>query len=317
MKKVQIVLSVGLLLSNGVFAQTPTLDQVLTNGNKTTKAILMSATSTPNPNNTGADLPYNKISFHNADFALENVRIEGYYGNGHFVDRGGLKLYTRGGDGLQPRLVINPGGFVGIGNNAPTQRLEVNGNSMVNGTMYSTATEGIRLIQNGAYIAAHNSANATRTGYLQFNAGLNVILAAENGNRLTLATNGVERINVLNNGNVGIGTANPGTYKLAVEGVLGARKVKVTQAAWADYVFDSSYQLKPLAEVDKFIQEHKHLPEVPTATEISKDGIDVGDSQALLLKKIEELTLYIIQQNKDMQELKKEVAELKKVQAGK
>lgn len=114
------------------------------------------------------------------------------------------------------------------------------------------------------------------------------------------------------NGNVGIGTSNPGTYKLAVEGTIGARKIKVTQETpWADYVFDSSYQLASLLQVEKYIQENKHLPEVPSAAEIKKEGIDVGDNQVLLLKKIEELTLYIIQQNKRMEVIEKELKELK------
>lgn len=113
------------------------------------------------------------------------------------------------------------------------------------------------------------------------------------------------------NGNIGIGTHAPGDYRLAVEGILGARKIKVTQAAWADYVFDSCYQLKPLNQVEQYIQENKHLPDVPSAATVDKEGIDVGDSQALLLKKIEELTLYIIQQNKEIKAQHEEIKELK------
>jgi hypothetical protein len=100
-------------------------------------------------------------------------------------------------------------------------------------------------------------------------------------------------------GNIGMGTSAPGPYKLAVEGTLGARKVKVTQAIpWADYVFEKEYRLPSLAEVEKYIQQHKHLPDVPSAAEVEKNGLDLGDNQALLLKKIEELTLYAIEQEK-------------------
>ena len=107
------------------------------------------------------------------------------------------------------------------------------------------------------------------------------------------------------NGNVGIGIANPGPYKLAVEGIIGARKIKVTQAnPWADYVFDSAYQLQPLTQVEQFIKTNKHLPDVPSAKEVAKDGIDVGDNQTLLLKKIEELTLYMIEMRKEIEILK-------------
>jgi hypothetical protein len=108
-------------------------------------------------------------------------------------------------------------------------------------------------------------------------------------------------------GNVGIGTTNPGSYKLAVEGTIGARRVKVTQATWADYVFDSSYQLASLHQVEKYIQTNKHLPDVPSAAEVKKGGLDLGDNQAVLLKKIEELTLYIIEQNKRMESLEHQV----------
>lgn len=104
-------------------------------------------------------------------------------------------------------------------------------------------------------------------------------------------------------GNIGIGVQNMPQYKLAVEGTLGARKVKVTQETWPDYVFDSSYQLTSIDQVETFIKEKKHLPEIPSATEVKTKGLDLGENQALLLKKIEELTLYIINQEKRIKEL--------------
>jgi hypothetical protein len=111
-------------------------------------------------------------------------------------------------------------------------------------------------------------------------------------------------------GNVGIGTSSPGPYMLAVEGVLGARKIKVTQAnPWADYVFDKEYHLDSLSQVELFIKKNKHLPGVPTAKEVEKDGVDVGETEALLLKKIEELTLYMIEQNKKITQLNLKVEE--------
>lgn len=107
-------------------------------------------------------------------------------------------------------------------------------------------------------------------------------------------------------GSVRIGnTTAPADYKLAVDGTIGARKLKVTQETWADYVFDSAYLLQPLQQLEQYILNNKHLPEIPSAATVKKEGIDLGDNQALLLKKVEELTLYIIQQNKDIQEQKK------------
>lgn len=120
-------------------------------------------------------------------------------------------------------------------------------------------------------------------------------------------------------GNVGIGTWITGDYKLAVEGTIGARRVKVHTTSWADYVFDSSYTLAPLQAVEKYILENKHLPEVPAAATVAREGVDVGENQVLLLKKIEELTLYIIEQNKRIeaqgQQLQQQGEEIRQLKA--
>ena len=113
-------------------------------------------------------------------------------------------------------------------------------------------------------------------------------------------------------GNVGIGTNNPGSFKLAVEGKLGAREIRVTNAPWADFVFKSNYRLRPLAEVESFIKKNGHLPEVPSEIEITKEGNDLGKTDAVLLQKIEELTLYIIAQEKRMQALEQKLLEMQK-----
>jgi hypothetical protein len=110
---------------------------------------------------------------------------------------------------------------------------------------------------------------------------------------------------IKSNGNVGIGTTNPGSFKLAVEGKIGAREVQVTlQNPWPDYVFEPTYDLKPLAEIETYIKENKHLPEVPSAKEMEKKGVNLGEMNMLLLRKIEELTLYILDQNKEIEKLK-------------
>lgn len=115
------------------------------------------------------------------------------------------------------------------------------------------------------------------------------------------------------NGNIGIGTATPGDLRLAVEGTLGARKIKITQeSTWADYVFDPAYCLRPLHEVEAFIHTYKHLPEVPTTEEVKVNGVDVGATQSVLLKKVEELTLYVIELKKENEKQQRELEELKK-----
>jgi hypothetical protein len=124
-----------------------------------------------------------------------------------------------------------------------------------------------------------------------------------------LESNGVytELMKILGNGSVGIGTSDPQTYKLAVNGsaIFTLVKVKATATPWPDYVFHQTYKLRPLSEVEQYIQQNNHLPEVPSATEVEKNGLDVGDNQAVLLKKIEELTLYAIAQDKRLEEQNK------------
>ena len=106
---------------------------------------------------------------------------------------------------------------------------------------------------------------------------------------------------------VGIGTAQLGdpNYKLFVETGIRTRKIKVDQANWPDYVFRKDYNLPSLSEVEKFINKFEHLPGVESAETVAKDGVDLGSNQAMLLRKIEELTLYIIDQNKRLIELEK------------
>lgn len=110
---------------------------------------------------------------------------------------------------------------------------------------------------------------------------------------------------------VAIGTNNTAGYKLAVAGSMIAVKVKVkTQSNWPDFVFEPLYKLPTLQQLESFIREHKHLPDMPSAKEVSEQGIDLGDNQAKLLQKIEELTLYIIDQNKKLEAVQQQLKEL-------
>lgn len=102
-------------------------------------------------------------------------------------------------------------------------------------------------------------------------------------------------------GNVSIGTNNPQGYRLAVAGKIVAEEIVVKlQANWPDYVFDVSYKPMSLEEIDAYIKEHKHLPGVPSAKEIQEKGISVGEMNAILLKKIEELTIEMISLKKEL-----------------
>ena len=115
------------------------------------------------------------------------------------------------------------------------------------------------------------------------------------------------------NGSVSIGTTqSTGDFKLAVAGKIIAEELKVQlQTAWPDYVFSSDYKLPSLKEVEKQIQEKGHLENIPSACEVQENGIEVGEMNRLLLEKVEELTLYTIDQQKQLDKQTKEIEELK------
>lgn len=106
---------------------------------------------------------------------------------------------------------------------------------------------------------------------------------------------------------VGVQGFTPG-YKLSVDGKIIAEELRIQNSIdwtpWPDYVFEKEYKLKPISELQKYLNEHKHLPEVPSAQNVKDEGIVVGELQITLLKKIEELTLYIIDQQKQIDDLK-------------
>ncbi len=136
---------------------------------------------------------------------------------------------------------------------------------------------------------------------------------------------------VRNDGNIGIGTESPNKklhvagnvqvgsmwytpqlppeleYRLAVNAQIVAKEIKVSDNDWADFVFKEDYVLKDIKEVENFIQENKHLPDIPTKEEISKEGVNVGEMQAKLLQKIEELTLYVIELKKENEKLNEKI----------
>ncbi len=108
----------------------------------------------------------------------------------------------------------------------------------------------------------------------------------------------------LHSGNVGIGTNNP-QYKLDVNGTINAQEIKVNHKSLhvPDYVFEDDYQLCPLSELENFVTTHKHLPDIPPAENMEKNGVAIGELQIKLLQKIEELTLYAIEQDKRIKNL--------------
>jgi hypothetical protein len=116
---------------------------------------------------------------------------------------------------------------------------------------------------------------------------------------------------------VGTGVTIPAgsTYKMAIGGGILTEKVRVATNGttfWADFVFDKNYKLRPLSEVETYIKAYNHLPEIPSTADVNKNGIDLAETQALLLQKVEELTLYVIEQNKKIAKLEGKVKKLSK-----
>lgn len=104
------------------------------------------------------------------------------------------------------------------------------------------------------------------------------------------------------NGNVGIGTTDTKGYRLAVNGNVHAKQITIDLDQWPDYVFNRDYRLMSLTELNAFIKENNHLPEMPSEKEVAEKGLNLGDMNKLLTKKIEELTLYLIEKDKEIKE---------------
>ncbi|MBI9069510.1 MAG: hypothetical protein JEZ09_19595 [Salinivirgaceae bacterium] len=107
-------------------------------------------------------------------------------------------------------------------------------------------------------------------------------------------------------GNIGIGTKNP-TAKLTVNGKILAKEIEVVSSIASDFVFEDDYKLRSLEEVENFVKENKHLPEIPSMYEFAEEGQNIGEMQDLLLRKIEELTLYMIELKKENEAIKQQL----------
>lgn len=205
----------------------------------------------------------------------------------HHSPDNSLRLHNNGED----KLTINAAGNIGVGTNVPIARLHIvnspqdsDGNTLILGV---TGGSNLRLGYNTEYswIQSHGSKPLFINEY-----GNNTVL-----NRL--------------DGNVGIGILNP-TDKLSVNGNIRAREIKVENTNWPDYVFTAGHKLRSLPEVERFISDNQHLPEVPSAEEVREKGINLGEINAVLLKKIEELTLYLIEKDKEDKALKERIERL-------
>ncbi len=198
------------------------------------------------------------------------------------------------------------GSNVGIGTTTPNTLLEVKGGATGRQLQLTGTNGGIGML----FVDAANAGFYNWQIASQYYVADGLTIVPSSSPNSTTFSQPV--VTILRTGNFGIGTTNP-TEKLTVNGTIKAKEVSVVPSGWSDYVFDKEYQLRSLFSLEQFIQQNKHLPDVPSAEEVEKKGIKVGDTQALLLKKIEELTLYIIEQNKESQQQKEKILALEKV----
>ncbi|WP_199137827.1 hypothetical protein [Pedobacter sp. ASV12] len=237
------------------------------------------------------------------------------------------------------RLMINPekgflfenigngNGNVGIGVASPSEKLTVNGNINIfdptggaylgfgtaNNNEYNTigsmyASAGLVLAHglkphSASEQLVYSHGNMARSAIVLgrgFSEG-GIKFYTKNASSETIGATflGEPTMQITDNGNVGIGTTTP-NEKLSVNGKIRAKEIKVETANWPDYVFEEGYKVGTLQELESYIKANKHLPEMPSAKEVEANGVELGEMMKLQQKKIEELTLYLIEKDKEL-----------------
>lgn len=258
------------------------------------------------------------------------------------ISTGDIRLSAGGDVDSKIRMVINSVGSVGIGSTAPIARLDINGTGshVLNFTNKIIDADNLDMLSVQSLnkssvlnlVSSRSDAGAlggllftTTHGWMDSHANIAGIVGGRVGTDATAGgylsfwtkdgSGAIPRENmrITHDGKVAIGTVDPRGFKLAVAGKAVAEEVVVQlQTNWPDYVFENGYHLPSLLELEEFIVENKHLPEVPTANDVKRNGLSLGDMNAVLLKKVEELTLHMIELSKENEELRRRVEILEK-----
>jgi hypothetical protein len=208
---------------------------------------------------------------------------------------------TNSSGALQPAMTLTDQAFLGVFTTSPTERLQLGDQFFLQDGGWKGVTRNMTWSGNQNVRAVDGVSSAmflTDDGRILF-------LTAPPGSKGTAPA--VNQVTITQSGQVGIGTADTKGYSLAVNGPSVFTKVVVKENAyWPDYVFDKTYKPLPLADLARFIKANHHLPDIPSADSVEASGLDLGVSQAALLKKIEELTLYTISQDEQLEKVRHE-----------
>ena len=306
MKKITFVL--GLIL---ITTTTKVQSQWTNNGNNYTTGQLGIGSS-----NIWAPITINSVSSSNGNIGV-SLAFEGMNHTeiGYRFNANGSNFYQvlyngssinwkhfEGGSYI-PKLSLTNSGHLGIGTVNPSAELEVKSTTNNDAEIHiNSLTEG------KPSIIRFQDAGTSRWGLLSHfpsPGDLSVYNYHNNTNTMVFDASG----------NVAIGLNNPSSYfKLAVNGAIRSKEVRV-EADWPDFVFYDDYELRTLQEVEQHIKENGHLPGIPSEAEVAENGINLGEMNAKLLQKIEELTLYLIEQNKQNQSQQAEIETLKEMNA--
>ena len=212
----------------------------------------------------------------------------------HFSDFNGI------GNISQKMTINTQSGNVGIGTANPKEKLQVG-----NGFVFHDGGNKVIGLQTYYEGGAWKNLSSARPTSVSGDAAGHLVFSTGSGTSVGGASNLTKRMIIRNSGNVGIGTLGP-THKLSVNGTIRAKEV-IVESGWSDYVFEDNYRLAPLAEVEAHITAHGHLPGIPSATEIEQNGAKLSELVTLQMAKIEELTLHLIEKEKQLSSAKERI----------
>lgn len=325
-----------------------TLSPVLTNAQIYTPNGILQGTSGNNNIGIGTNTPTASLHIRTetATVLIENSGIEGasvtlhsgrynrpaqiafkqagraYWNTGILYDEAGNQKYSIGTaqELSSSKMTIQLNGYVGLGTNSPTEKLQIGDFANVENLKISIpGTYNFEQVKLGQYGNGAGGLEFINHSGSAHSYGVRLLSNTDNGiDGLQIQTanpsdsyqnlNYETRFAVNTNGNIGIGTIVP-AYKLDVIGTIRAKEIKVEMSG-ADFVFEKDYKLISLHELEKFILKNHHLPEIAPAAQMTEIGSDLGQLNSKFLQKMEEMTLYIIAQNKRIHALELKIAKM-------